>query len=185
MILAIHLTGHVPNSELPSLYLSVGYWFGGRVADRWPNPRVLGGIIFVAATAIAILPFISRPILELALRGLDSLSAGAVVGSFFAALALFAIPITLLGMVSPFAIRLAITDIESAGSTAGRLYALSTVGSIIGTFVSSIVSIPLIGTQRTILGAAALLALSAAITPRTSPLPKLSAAPFSLRAAWP
>ena len=145
------------------IYLSVGYWFGGRVADRWPNPRVLGGIIFVAATAIAILPFISRPILELALRGLDSLSAGAVVGSFFAALALFAIPITLLGMVSPFAIRLAITDIESAGSTAGRLYALSTVGSIIGTFVSAIVAIPLIGTQRTMLGAAALLALSAAL----------------------
>ena len=145
------------------IYLSVGYWFGGKVADRWPNPRVLGGIILVAAAAIAILPFISRPILELALRGLDSVSAGAVVGSFFAALALFAIPITLLGMVSPFAIRLAITTIETAGSTAGRLYALSTVGSIVGTFISAIIAIPLIGTQRTMLGAAALLALSAAL----------------------
>ncbi len=145
------------------IYLSVGYWFGGKVADRWPNPRVLGGIILVAAGAIAILPFISRPILELALRGLDSVSAGAVVGSFFAALALFAIPITLLGMVAPFAIRLAISTIETAGSTAGRLYALSTVGSIIGTFISAIVTIPLIGTQRTMLGAAVLLALSAAL----------------------
>ena len=145
------------------IYLSVGYWFGGKVADRWPNPRVLGGLIFVAAAAIAILPFISRPILELALRGLDSVSAGAVVGSFFAALALFAIPITLLGMVSPFAIRLAISTIETAGSTAGRLYALSTIGSILGTFVSAIIAIPLIGTQRTMLGAAALLALSAAL----------------------
>ena len=145
------------------IYLSVGYWFGGKVADRWPRPRVLGAIIFVAATAIAILPFISRPILELALRGLDSVSAGAVVGSFFAALALFAVPVTLLGMVAPFAIRLAISDIETAGSTAGRLYALSTVGSIIGTFISAIVAIPLIGTQRTMLGAAALLALSAAL----------------------
>ena len=94
------------------IYLSVGYWFGGKVADRWPRPRVLGAIIFVAATAIAILPFISRPILELALRGLDSVSAGAVVGSFFAALALFAVPVTLLGMVAPFAIRLAITTIS-------------------------------------------------------------------------
>ena len=145
------------------IYLSLGYWLGGKVADRWPSPRVLGGIILVAAVSIAILPFISRPILELALRGLDSLSAGAVVGSFFAALALFAIPITLLGMVAPFAIRLAISTIETAGSTAGRLYALSTVGSIIGTFISAIVTIPLIGTQRTMLGAAALLALSAAL----------------------
>lgn len=145
------------------IYLSVGYWLGGKVADRWPNPRVLGGIILVAAAAIAVLPFVSRPILELALRGLDSVSAGAVVGSFFAALALFAIPITLLGMVAPFAIRLAISTIETAGSTAGRLYALSTVGSIIGTFVSAIITIPLIGTQRTMLGAAALLALSAAL----------------------
>lgn len=145
------------------IYLSLGYWLGGKVADRWPSPRVLGGIIFVAAAAIAILPFISRPILELALRGLDSVSAGAVVGSFFAALALFAIPITLLGMVAPFAIRLAITTIETAGTTAGRLYALSTVGSIIGTFISAIITIPLIGTQRTMLGAAALLALSAAL----------------------
>ncbi|MGI9659349.1 MAG: spermidine synthase, partial [Gaiellaceae bacterium] len=145
------------------IYLSVGYWFGGKVADRWPNPRVLGGIIFLAAAAISILPFISRPILELALRGLDSVSAGAVVGSFFAALALFAIPITLLGMVAPFAIRLAISTIETAGSTAGRLYALSTVGSILGTFISAIIAIPLIGTQRTMLGAAALLALSAAL----------------------
>ena len=75
------------------IYLSVGYWFGGKVADRWPQPRVLGGIILVAAASIAILPFVARPILELALRGLDTLSAGAVIGSFFAALALFAIPI--------------------------------------------------------------------------------------------
>jgi spermidine synthase len=145
------------------IYLSLGYWVGGKVADRWPRPRVLGGIILVAAASIAILPFVARPILELALRGLDTLSTGAVIGSFFAALALFAIPITLLGMVSPFAIRLAIRDVETAGATAGRLYALSTIGSIVGTFVSAIITIPLIGTQRTMLGSAVLLALSAAL----------------------
>ena len=145
------------------IYLSLGYWLGGKVADCWPRPRVLGRIILVAAASIAVLPFISRPILELALRGLDSLSAGAVVGSFFATLALFAVPITLLGMVSPFAIRLSIRDIKTAGETAGRLYAISTVGSIVGTFVSAIIAIPLIGTQRTMLGAAILLAFSAAL----------------------
>ena len=44
------------------IYLSVGYWVGGRVADRWPSRRVLGGIILVAAASIAVLPFIARPI---------------------------------------------------------------------------------------------------------------------------
>ena len=76
--------------------------------------------------------------LDLAVRGLDAVSVGAVVGSFFAALALFAIPVTLLGAVSPFAIRLALDDVGEAGTVAGRLYALSTVGSIIGTFVSAL-----------------------------------------------
>jgi spermidine synthase len=145
------------------VYLSLGYWLGGKVADRRPEPRVLGGMIVVAAAAIALTPFVARPILDLALRGLDAVSVGAVVGSFFAALALFAVPVTLLGAVSPFAIRLALEDVAGAGTVAGRLYALSTVGSIVGTFLSAIVTIPLVGTQRTMLGSAALLVLAAAL----------------------
>jgi spermidine synthase len=145
------------------VYLSLGYWLGGKVADRHPEPRVLGGMIVVAAAAIALTPFIARPILDLALRGLDAVSVGAVVGSFFAALALFAVPVTLLGAVSPFAIRLALEDVGQAGTVAGRLYALSTVGSILGTFLSALVTIPLLGTQRTMLGSAALLVLAAAL----------------------
>jgi predicted membrane-bound spermidine synthase len=145
------------------VYLSVGYWLGGKVADRRPEPRVLGGMIVAAALAIAVTPFVARPILDLALRGLDAVSVGAVVGSFFAALALFAVPVTLLGAVSPFAIRLALDNVEEAGSVAGRLYAISTVGSIVGTFLSAIVLIPLIGTQRTMLGSAVLLVLAAAL----------------------
>jgi spermidine synthase len=108
-------------------------------------------------------PFVARPILDVALEGLDAVNVGAVVGSFFAALALFAVPVTLLGVVSPFAIRLAIGDVEEAGTVAGRLYALSTVGSILGTFLSAIVTIPLLGTQRTMLGSAALLVLAAGL----------------------
>jgi spermidine synthase len=145
------------------VYLSLGYWLGGKVADRRPEPRLLGGMILAAAGAIAVTPFVARPILDLALRGLDAVSVGAVVGSFFAALALFALPVTLLGAVSPFAIRLALEDVGEAGTVAGRLYALSTVGSIVGTFLSAIVTIPLVGTQRTMLGSAALLVLAAAL----------------------
>ena len=119
------------------VYLSVGYWLGGKLADRRPEPRVLGSLVLAAGVFIAGTPFVARPLLDLALRGFDALSVGAVAGSFFAALGLFAVPITLLGMVSPFAIRLALTDVREAGQVAGRLYALSTVGSILGTFLSA------------------------------------------------
>jgi spermidine synthase len=145
------------------VYLSVGYWIGGKVADRRPEARLLGRIVLLAALMIAALPFVARPILDLAVRGFDSVDVGAVVGSFFAALLLFALPVTLLGAVSPFAIRLALDDVGEAGAVAGRLYALSTIGSILGTFLSAIVTIPLVGTQRTMLGAAALLVLGAAL----------------------
>ena len=145
------------------IYLSIGYWLGGKLADRYPEPRLLGLLVLVAAVVIAATPFIARPILDLAVKGLDAATVGAVVGSFFAALALFAIPVTLLGAVSPFAIRLSISDVEQAGTVAGRLYALSTVGSIVGTFLSALVTIPLLGTQRTMLGAAALLVFGAAL----------------------
>ncbi|MBA2615606.1 MAG: fused MFS/spermidine synthase [Actinobacteria bacterium] len=144
-------------------YLSLGYWLGGKLADRRPEPRLLGAIVMVAAIVIAVTPFIARPILDLALEGLDAVNVGAVVGSFFAALGLFAIPVTLLGAVSPFAIRLALVEVGEAGTVAGRLYALSTVGSILGTFLSALITIPLLGTQRTMIGSAALLVLAAAL----------------------
>ena len=139
--------------------LSLGYWLGGRLADRRPEPRVLGGIVVTAALLIGVVTFLSRPLLDLSVEGLDELSTGAVIGSFFAVLLLFAPPVTLLGMVAPFAIRLALADLADAGAVAGRLYALSTIGSLLGTFLSALVTIPLIGTQRTLLGSAALIAL--------------------------
>ncbi len=145
------------------VYLSLGYWVGGKAADRRPEPRILGAIVLVAALFIAATPFVARPILDLAVEGLDAVDVGAVIGSFFAALALFAVPVTLLGAVSPFAIRLALRDVGEVGTVAGRLYALSTIGSIVGTFVSAILTIPLLGTQRTLLGSAALLLLAAAL----------------------
>lgn len=128
------------------VYLALGYWLGGKLADRHPSPRLLGRILLLAACFVAATPFAARPLLELALHGFDALSVGAVAGSFVSALALFAIPVTLLGTVSPFAVRLAVTDVATAGATAGRLYALSTAGSIVGTFASAIVAIPLVGT---------------------------------------
>jgi spermidine synthase len=139
--------------------LSVGYWLGGRLADRRPEPHVLGTVVLGAAVLVAATPFVAQPFLDVTVEGLDEVSAGAAVGSFFATLALFAPSVILLGMVSPFAVRLALDDVSDAGSVAGRLYAISTVGSLVGTFLSALLLIPLIGTQRTLLAAAALLAL--------------------------
>jgi spermidine synthase len=141
--------------------LSLGYLVGGRIADRHPRPSLLGFIVLGGSVCVAAIPFIAKPFLDLTVRGLDEASLGAVVGSFFAVLLLFAPPVVLLGMVSPFAIRLAVSSVSTAGAVAGRLYALSTAGSLLGTFLPALVLIPAMGTQRTFLATAALLAVSA------------------------
>jgi spermidine synthase len=146
--------------------LSLGYWLGGKIADRRPDPRLLGAIVLAAALLVALTPFLARPFLDLSVEGLDEISEGAAIGSFVGTLLLFAPPIALLGMAAPFAIRLALADVEHAGAVAGRLYALSTIGSLLGTFLSAIVTIPLVGTQRTMLGSAALLAIGGALLVR-------------------
>ena len=143
--------------------LSLGYWLGGRFADRRPSPRALGVLVVAAACLIAVIPFVARPLLDLSVEGLDRVSAGAAIGSFFGVLVLFVPPVVLLGMVAPFAIRLALTDVASAGTVAGRLYAVSTIGSLLGTFLSALVLIPAIGTQRTLLAAATLIGAGGAL----------------------
>jgi spermidine synthase len=143
--------------------LSVGYVVGGKLADRYPSARVLGIIVLCGAVLTAVVPFAARPFLNVTINGIDSTSVGAVLGSFFACVVLFVPSVVLLGMVSPFAIRIGISDTQKAGSMAGRIFALSTAGSLVGTFVPPLLSIPLIGTQRTLLAAAALIAAAATL----------------------
>lgn len=139
------------------IYLTVGYFIGGRWADRSPYPTTFYKIIISGAFLCGIVPLIARPILRAvagAVGDFDSLSgadAGLALGSFLSILILFSAPITLLGCVSPFAIRLAIKDTEDAGKISGSMYAISTVGSIIGTFTPVLFFIPQIGTTRTFL----------------------------------
>lgn len=143
--------------------LSLGYWLGGRIADRRPQPHVLGRIVVAGGALVAVVPFAAQPFLDLTVRGLDNVSAGAVVGSFIGSLVLFAPPVVLLGMAAPFAIRLGVADVAVAGTVAGRLYALSTVGSILGVFVPAIVTIEAFGTQRTLVGTAVVVALGGSV----------------------
>ncbi len=131
--------------------LSVGYWLGGRLADRHPNMRSLCFTALLAALLLAAVPFAADPLLDVAVDALDQISAGAFLGSLVAVLVLVAVPVLLLGTVSPWAIRLAVQSVEEAGTVAGRLYALSTAGSLVGTLLSALVLIPLVGTRRTFL----------------------------------
>ena len=93
-----------------------------------PSRGSSASIVLAAAVFVAVIPFAAKPFLDFTVEGLDTASAGAVVGSFLAVLLLCAPPVVLLGMVSPFAIRLAVSSIATAGAVAGRLYALSTAG---------------------------------------------------------
>lgn len=148
---------------LTLIYLTLGYRFGGRLADRRPDERLLAFILLCAGLFTALIPLLARPILQWSASAFSSFSVGVFLGSLFGVLLLFSVPIILLGMVSPYAIRLSMRDIRSAGNTAGSLYALSTVGSIIGTFLPVLLLIPWLGTSRTFYVFALLLVVTGAL----------------------
>lgn len=142
--------------------LSVGYWWGGRLGDRYPDLRPLCFVVLGAAALVIVVPFVAQPFFEVSVSALDEIEAGAFVGSLFAVLTLIAIPVAILGTVAPWAIRLAVPDVEHSGRVAGRLYAISTVGSLLGTMLSALLLIPFVGTQRTFVIFGLALALVAA-----------------------
>ncbi|MGK2932366.1 MAG: spermidine synthase [Solirubrobacterales bacterium] len=131
--------------------LSVGYWLGGKLADRDPRLITLCEVVLGGALLIALVPFLAQPFLGASVDAFDTISVGTFAGSLFGVLVLLAIPVMVMGSVSPWAIRIAMSDVEHAGELAGRLYAVSTAGSLAGTMISALVTIPLLGTQRTFL----------------------------------
>jgi spermidine synthase len=142
------------------IYLSIGYWLGGRIADRHPSVRLMCTITAAAAVGTALIPTLSRPVLQLSTQGfalvLDAKNpqpvagASVFIGSLLTVLLLFSVPTILLGMVSPFAIRLSVDRVGNTGSKAGSLYALSTVGSIVGAFLPVLVLIPAWGVRNSL-----------------------------------
>ncbi|HEV2527861.1 MAG TPA: fused MFS/spermidine synthase [Thermomicrobiales bacterium] len=144
-------------------FLSLGYWIGGRVADRHPSATLLFLVTGIAAAFAGLIPAISRPILDVSIRAFEEVAVGAFYGSLIGTLLILGIPTTLLGFVSPFAIRLLVSDVAASGTTAGNLYALSTVGSIGGSFLPVLLLIPTVGTARSFLVLAALLLVPAVI----------------------
>lgn len=145
------------------VYLSTGYAIGGRVADRWPRPDVFFQITLATGLWIGLIPLLATPILLAALHGFAILSAGTVVATGVGVLLLFAVPTIVLGFASPYATRLLMEEVGSGGSTAGRVYALSTVGSIAGTFLAVFVTIPTWGTRATLVGLGVVLVVVSAV----------------------
>ena len=133
--------------------LALGYYLGGRYADREPSFRTFSLIICAAGGLIIPIPVFANLILEAVLRS----GLGERYGPVLASTLLLAAPTTLLGMVSPYAIRLATKSITSIGGVSGSLYSVSTGGSIFGTFFTVFVLIPSFGVRSILLGLGAVL----------------------------
>lgn len=133
--------------------LSLGYWWGGKLVDRRPSYELLSSLLLTASGLTAIVVLLHYPLLTVLSRSAADLRLAGVV----AALVLFSGPSVILGMVAPFAARLQMTDLDKSGSTVGRLYALSTVGSLIGTFVTGFGALAFLGTTTFVLILAVLL----------------------------
>ncbi|HEY6935132.1 MAG TPA: fused MFS/spermidine synthase [Marmoricola sp.] len=131
--------------------LSIGYALGGRAADRDPTLQGLSRIVLAAGVLLAVVPFAGDPFLHASVSAFAHLSVGVFLGSLVGVGVLVAVPVLLLGMVSPYAVRLSVAELRDTGRTTGRLYAISTVGSLAGTFLAALLLIPVVGTRRTFL----------------------------------
>lgn len=127
--------------------LSLGYYLGGRLADRKPNFRTFSLIMLYAGISILFIPFVSSQVLKLT----ASLDLGERFGSLLATTLMLAFPTVMLGMVSPYAIKLSTKNLSELGNIAGNLYALSTLGSIFGTFFSVFYLVPEFGVKTILL----------------------------------
>ena len=138
--------------------LSTGYWLGGIMADRYPTPRLLVALLGTAALLVLAIPFVDGWVLDRVVAW----DPGPRLNPVVATILLFGLPSLVLGSVSPVAVRLKASSIEELGRTAGRLFALSTAGSIAGTFLTSFWLIPELGTDQVLASAAIALMLAAA-----------------------
>ncbi len=140
--------------------LSVGYWWGGQLSDVRPDAKILSRTILVSAVFVFLLAFLSDPILMAIQTWLHDVRWA----SLFAAFILFGAPCVFLGTILPYSVRLKMTTVASSGETVGTLYALSTVGSIVGTFGAGFFLISYFKNSETLLFVGVLLGLMSLLT---------------------
>lgn len=135
--------------------LSAGYFLGGRLADVDPSSRKLGLIISAAAVFLLLFPLYGTPVCDWIFEKVQGIRSGPLLAS----LVLFFLPSVFLGAVSPYTARLMICSLHTSGRTIGALYALSTLGSIAGTLLTSFYLITVAGVQTLIVAQGAILLL--------------------------
>ncbi len=141
--------------------LSIGYWLGGRVADKYADNRIVAYIIFIAAL------FVMWTAIGQDITGyIFSFTHNIRISTVFASVILFVPSTIALGMVSPMLAKLRIAHLETSGAAIGNLYAISTVGSIVGTFLGGFFLISYMGTTRIFIAVAVVLALTSFIAHR-------------------
>ena len=134
--------------------LSIGYWAGGALADRWPSPYLFVGAIALGAALVLAIPLVDEWVLEQVVTW----DPGLALNPLVAAIILFGPMSVVLASVSPIAVRLAARSLDRLGRTAGRLFSISTAGSIAGTFVTAFWLVPEYGTDQVLaMGAVVLL----------------------------
>jgi len=165
--------------------LSAGYVVGGKLADRKPRLDILLKLLLAACAFLIVLPFVASPIVRWIaslIANLNSSFSFIFFGSLSAITLLFSPPIMVMGMTSPFLIRI-IAQSGHEGDSAGRIFGISTIGSVVGTFLPILVFIPTWGTGRTIMFFAAVLFVVTALgfaTRRNALLSVAAAVPFLL-----
>jgi spermidine synthase len=153
--------------------LAVGYWVGGVVADRLPTPYLLIGVLALGAGLVALVPVVDDTVLTWIVEW----DPGPRLDPLLAAAVLFGPASVVLASASPVAVRLAASSLERLGRTAGRLFSISTAGSIVGTFVTAFWLVPELGTSQviavgavTLVVAALLVALAVRLVPAAAAL---------------
>ena len=143
--------------------MAVGYNVGGRLADRHPAVRGLFLSLGGAGVLVALLPLAGRAALDALAAGITGTPITVILVSFFAVILLVAPPVFLLAFATPFAIRLGSPDVAHTGRVAGTLGTWSTAGSLVGTFIPALLTIPTFGTRATLFGVSAALILTAVL----------------------
>ncbi len=135
--------------------ISIGAWVGGILADRYPRPATLGWLLFLSGIgALTIAPLTD-------LIGAAQFQATLMLRILLLTTAIFFVPSTLLGMISPVVVKLTLDNLSKTGNIVGKIYAFSTLGSIIGTFATGFFLISWMGTRNLLLTMGAILIVSA------------------------
>jgi spermidine synthase len=131
------------------IFLTGGYFLGGVLADRYSSRPLLGVLVVTAGALVTLVPALSAPVLRAAWDLTPK--AGLLVSSLAGTFALFSLPMMLLGCVCPFAMKLSVENLGHTGRTSARIYAVSALGSVVGTFLPALVMIDRWGVRRSIM----------------------------------